>query len=64
MEGQPADSPEPGPEQYLQGPAAGVKVELYDDFEANSPADGLAPIPVASGWTDEDGRFVLIIPAH
>ncbi|MBT7067182.1 MAG: hypothetical protein HN919_12820, partial [Verrucomicrobia bacterium] len=64
VEGQPADSPEPGPEQYSQGPAAGVKVELYDEIEANSPADGLAPIPVATGWTDGDGRFVLIIPAY
>lgn len=58
-----ADSTEPGPEQYFQGPAAGVKVEMYDEAEVESPADGLAPIPVASGWTDELGRFVLIIPA-
>lgn len=64
VEGLAADSTEPGPEQYYQGPAAGVKVELYDAEEAESPADGLAPIPVASGWTDTGGRFVLIVPAN
>ena len=63
-EGLAADSTEPGPEQYYQGPAVGVKVEMYDEDEAESPADGLAPIPVASGWTDADGRFVLIVPAN
>ncbi len=63
-EGLAADSTEPGAEQAYQGPAPGVKVELYDELEANSPADGLAPIPIAVGWSDENGRFVLIIPSR
>jgi hypothetical protein len=59
-----ADATEPGSDQAYQGPAPGVKVELYDEIEATSPADGLAPIPIAVAWSGENGRFVLIVPAR
>ncbi len=47
-----------------EGPAAGVKVELYDQAEADGSADGLMPIPIASAWSDENGDFVLVVPAE
>ncbi len=59
-----ADSPN-GPERDFEvGPAPGVKIELYDALEGLSEPDGIAPIPVATGWSDENGRFVLIVPAE
>lgn len=42
---------------------AGVKVELFDEAEGLGEADAIAPIPIAEGYTADDGRFVLIIPA-
>ena len=47
-----------------EGPAPGVKVELYDQAEADGSADGLMPIPIASAWSDENGDFVLVVPAE
>jgi len=45
-------------------PIAGVLVELYDEIEGLAKPDGSAPIPVASGFTDANGRFVLLVPAE
>lgn len=58
-----------GPEDQLRpepfdGPAQGVKVELYDEIEGAAVPDGVAPIPMATGWTDSEGRFVLILPVR
>jgi len=51
----------PGP--YI-APAPGVKVELFDEAEGNSEPDAIPPIPIAEAYTDEEGRFVLIVPAQ
>lgn len=51
-------------EESQVGPVAGVKVEMFDETEGSSEADGISPIPTATGWSDEDGRFVLIVPVQ
>jgi hypothetical protein len=45
-------------------PIAGVLVELYDETEGLAAPDGSAPIPLATGFTDAEGRFVLLVPAE
>ena len=56
----------PAPEVYgdmEQGPMPGVRVEMYDKFDAKDGTDGTMPIPVATGYTDAEGKFVLVVPA-
>jgi len=45
------------------GPIAQVRVELYDQVDANDGTDGTMPVPVATATTDETGTFVLMVPA-
>ena len=44
------------------GPAAEVRVELYDEVDGERTPDGVAPIPIAETWTDEEGHFFLLLP--
>jgi len=52
------------PRGPYDGPVSGVKIELYDELEGLGTPDGVAPIPIATGWTDQDGKFVLLLPAE
>ncbi|MBM4353318.1 MAG: hypothetical protein FJ109_05890 [Deltaproteobacteria bacterium] len=55
---------EPAVNADVDQPISGVLVELYDETEGLAVPDGSAPIPLASGFTDADGRFVLLVPAE
>jgi hypothetical protein len=52
------------PGEPFTGPAPNVKIELYDETEANSLADGLKPEPIATAITDAEGNFILVVPAE
>ncbi len=59
-----ADPEYQAPEEVGDQPIPGVLVELYDEMEGLAQPDGSAPIPIASGFTDAAGRFVLLVPAE
>ncbi len=58
--GQPSEDSGTAATELILGPAAGIRLEVYDP---SWPAN-ISPIPLAEGLTDESGHFVLLMPAQ
>ncbi len=56
-----AESPAAG--SPFASPVAGVRVEFYGDVSGRSSQDTVTPVPLAHARTDENGGFVLVLPA-
>jgi hypothetical protein len=58
-----ADAEGPGTGTPSASPVPGVRVEFYGDVSGRSSQDTVTPVPLAHTRTDEDGGFVLVLPA-